>query len=146
MTTEDLFKTKHQDDDAENSAVTAYKKNNLHIESKIKLVQSLYEGILIFNANIIKAMEDGDVEKKVNWVNRSTAIFIELMNALDLDSDGTIAEYLNNLYAQQLTYLREANRDNDIEKIELINNVIKGLLEAWRETNNIDNQKMVEQI
>jgi len=138
MTTEDLFKVKINDDDAENSAVTAYKKNNLQIESKIKLIESLYEGILVFNANIIKAINDNEIELKVDWVNRSTAVFIELMNALDLDSEGTIAEYLNNLYAQQLKYLREANKDNDIAKVKLVNNVVIGLLDAWRETNEID--------
>ena len=138
MTTEELLRQQQVEDDSENSAVTAYKKNNLQIESKIKLVESLYEGILVFNSNIINAMEDEDIERKVNWINRSTAVFIELMNALDLDSKGTIAEYLNNLYAQQLTYLREANVEDDIEKIKLINNVVIGLLDAWRETNNID--------
>ena len=137
MTTEELFK-QQQKNDPENSAVTAYKKNHLQIESKIKLVESLYEGILRFNTSIIQAINENDVEKRVDWTNRSTAIFIELMNALDLDADGTVGEYLNNLYAQQLKYLREANRDNDIEKISLINNVVKGLLDAWREKNGID--------
>jgi flagellar protein FliS len=141
MTTEDLFKVKNAEEETENSAVTAYKKNNLQIESKIKLVQAMYEGILVFNANLIKAIEEGNVEDKVNWTNRSTDIFIELMNALDLDSEGTIAEYLNQLYGQQLTYLREANRDDDIEKVKLINNVVMGLLDAWREVNNIDTDK-----
>jgi len=138
MTTEDLFKVKINDDDSENSAVIAYKTNNLQIDSKIKLIESLYEGILVFNANIIKSIKDNEIELKVDWVNRSTAVFIELMNALDLDSAGTIAEYLNNLYAQQLKYLREANKDNDIAKVKLVNNVVIGLLDAWRETNNID--------
>lgn len=134
MSTEDILKQHKANEDDENSAVVAYKRNNLHIESKIKLVESLYEGVLKFNSNIIKAINENDVEKRVEWVNRSTSIFIELMNALDLDSEGTIAEYLNRLYAQQLQYLFEANRDNDASKIETVNKVVRELLEAWRET------------
>jgi hypothetical protein len=56
MTTEELLKQQTQnnnEEDSENSAVVAYKKNNLQIESKIKLIESLYEGILQFNANAI---------------------------------------------------------------------------------------------
>lgn len=137
MTTAEIFQQQKLQDDAENSAVTAYKTNNLHIDSKIKLVEAMYEGILLFNSNIVKAIENKNVEDKINWVNRSTSIFIELMNALDLDSKGTVAEYLNNLYAFQLQSLREGNRDDNIEKINLVTNVVKGLLEAWREINEI---------
>ncbi len=133
MTTEELLKQQQTTDEENNSAVQAYKRNNLHIESKIKLVEALYEGILRFNSNLIKAIEENDVEAKVEWANKSSSIFIELMNALDMDSEGTIAQYLHGLYSQQLQYLFEANRDNDIEKVELVNRVVKGLLEAWRE-------------
>ena len=133
MTTEELLKQQQATDEENNSAVQAYKRNNLHIESKIKLVEALYEGILRFNSNLIKAIEENDVEAKVEWANKSSSIFIELMNALDMDSEGTIAQYLQGLYSQQLQYLFEANRDNDIEKVELVNKVVRGLLEAWRE-------------
>ena len=133
MTTEELLKQQQTTDEENNSAVQAYKRNNLHIESKIKLVEALYEGILRFNSNLIKAIEENDVEAKVEWANKSSSIFIELMNALDMDSEGTIAQYLHGLYSQQLRYLFEANRDNDIEKVELVNRVVRGLLEAWRE-------------
>lgn len=133
MTTEELLKQQQTTDEENNSAVQAYKRNNLHIESKIKLVEALYEGILRFNSNLIKAIEENDVEAKVEWANKSSSIFIELMNALDMDSEGTIAQYLHGLYSQQLRYLFEANRDNDIEKVELVNKVVRGLLEAWRE-------------
>jgi flagellar protein FliS len=138
MTTEERLRQQKQvEEDNENSAVTAYKRNNLHIESKIKLVEALYEGVLNFNSNFIKAIEDGDIEKKVYWANRSTSIIIELMNALDLDADGTVGDYLNRLYTHQLDQLYSANRDNNIEKIKSVNKVIMGLLEAWRETNGL---------
>jgi flagellar protein FliS len=138
MTTEERLRQQKQvEEDNENSAVTAYKRNNLHIESKIKLVEALYEGVLNFNSNFIKAIEDGDIEKKVYWANRSTSIIIELMNALDLDADGTVGDYLNRLYTHQLDQLYSANRDNNIEKIKSVNKVIMGLLEAWREANGL---------
>ncbi len=140
MTTAEFLQQQKQiEEDTENSAVSAYKRNNLQIESKIKLVEALYEGILTFNSNAIKSIEDGDIEKRVYWLNRTTAVITELMNALDLEAEGTIAEYLNGLYTQQLRYIFQANRDNSIEPIKMINNVVIGLLDAWREKNGLSN-------
>jgi flagellar protein FliS len=139
MTTAEFLQQKQIEEETENSAVSAYKRNNLQIESKIKLVEALYEGILTFNSNAIKSIEDGDIEKRVYWLNRTTAVITELMNALDLEAEGTIAEYLNSLYTQQLRYIFQANRDNSIEPIKMINNVVIGLLDAWREKNGLSN-------
>jgi len=140
MTTAEFLQQQKQiEEETENSAVSAYKRNNLQIESKIKLVEALYEGILTFNSNAIKSIEDGDIEKRVYWLNRTTAVITELMNALDLEAEGTIAEYLNSLYTQQLRYIFQANRDNSIEPIKMINNVVIGLLDAWREKNGLSN-------
>ncbi len=136
-TAEFLQQQKRIEEETENTAVSAYKRNNLEIQSKIKLVEALYEGILNFNSNAIKSIEDGDIEKRVYWLNRTTAVFTELMNALDMEAEGTINEYLNGLYTQQLRYLFEANKNNSIESIKIINKVVIGLLEAWREKNGL---------
>jgi flagellar protein FliS len=141
MSTEELLKQQKMVEDEENSAVIAYKKNNLHIESKIKLVEALYEGILQFNSKIAKAIEEGDVEEKVNWINRNNEIFVELINALDMDAEGNISQYLNGLYNHQIALLFDINRDEDLEKLEDINRVVRGLLEAWREDSGIDSPK-----
>jgi len=117
-----------------NLAYNEYTQNNISIESKERLIEMLYEGILRFNYQAKKAIMKKNHEKKSYWINRSVDIFIELINSLDL-VQGNVGEYLNGLYLYQIKLLTSANIENDIEKIETVNKVIKGLLEAWRELN-----------
>jgi len=119
-----------------NLAYNTYAQNNIGIESPEKLIEMLYEGTLRFNMQAIRSINNSDIEKRTYWINRSMAIFIELVQTLDF-SHGDISHYLNGLYNYQIKLLMEANIENDIEKIEEVNSVIKGLLEAWRETTKI---------
>jgi flagellar protein FliS len=115
-------------------ALDSYNQNNLNIESPEKLIEMLYEGALKFTSFAKKAIEKGNVEKKVYWINRTVNIFVELLVSLDIEKGGEVAEYLNGLYTQQIKFLTEANAENDTEKLDIVINVLKGLLEAWKET------------
>ncbi len=117
-------------------AYNTYVQNNVGIESPEKLIEMLYEGILRFNVQAIRAIRATDIEKRTYWVNRSMAVFVELIRTLDL-SQGDIAHYLSGLYNYQIKLLMEANTYNQAEKIEEINRVVRGLLEAWRETTGV---------
>ena len=77
-----------------NTAHNIYAQNNVGIESPAKLVEMLYEGVLRFNAQAKRAMKDGNVEKRVYWINRSTAVITELVSVLDY-KQGDVAEYLS---------------------------------------------------
>ncbi|QOY54553.1 flagellar export chaperone FliS [Candidatus Sulfurimonas marisnigri] len=118
------------------AAHNIYAQNNVEVESPAKLIEMLYEGVLRFNAQAKKAIKDGDIEKRVYWINRSTSIIVELVSILDLNQGG-VSEYLNGLYNYEIQLLAEANMDNDISKIDEVSNVFKGLSDAWRETNNV---------
>lgn len=120
-------------DKMNNLAYDTYAQNNAAIESPEKLIEMLYEGILRFNTRAIMAIKSENIEKRSYWINRSMAIFVELISTLDY-SGGDIAHYLNGLYNYQLELLLEANLKNNTEKIDEVNGVVKGLLEAWRET------------
>ncbi len=119
-----------------NTAHNIYAQNNIGIESPAKLVEMLYEGVLRFNAQAKKAIKDGDIEKKVYWTNRSMAIITELVTVLD-KGQGQIAEYLEGLYAYEISLLGEASLDSDTDKLDEVSNVFKELLAAWRETTNV---------
>ena len=118
-------------------AYNTYAQNNVGIESPEKLIEMLYEGILRFNVQAIRAINDNNIEKRTYWINRSMAIFVELIQTLDM-KEGDIALYLNGLYNHQLQMLMQANINSDIDSIDKVNNVVKGLLEAWRETTRVD--------
>ncbi len=121
-----------------NLAYSSYQQNSVTVESPIKLIEMLYEGILRFTSMAKRAMSDGDVdiEKKIYYINRTTDIFTELLNSLDYDKGGEIAHYLSGLYTHQIKTLAQANIENSTAKLDSVINVTKGLLEAWREINS----------
>ena len=114
-------------------AINSYNQNNINIESPEKLIEMLYEGALKFTSFAKRAIEKNDIEKKVYWINRTINIFTELLISLDMKKGGNVALYLNGLYEQQVKFLLEANIDNNIEKLDIVINVLKGLLEAWKD-------------
>jgi flagellar secretion chaperone FliS len=115
-----------------NLAYNTYTQNNVGVESPEKLIQMMYEGILRFNMQAKRSINEEDIERRTYWINRSNAVFAELINVLDY-SQGDVSHYLAGLYHYQLRLLIEANIQNDSEKLDEVNRVIKGLLEAWRE-------------
>jgi flagellar protein FliS len=119
-----------------NTAYSTYAQNNIGIESPSKLIEMLYEGVLRFNAQAKKSMRDGNIEKRVYWMNRSTAVITELISILDMKA-GDISQYLEGLYNYQIQLLAEAGNENSVEKIDECSNVFKVLLEAWRESTDV---------
>jgi flagellar protein FliS len=118
-------------------AYNTYNENNLNVESSTKLIEMLYEGVLRFNSQAKKAIKDGNIEKRVYWTNRSIAIITELISALDMTQEGTIASYLEGLYSYEIKLLTEAGLENDIVKLDEVTQVFKELLVAWRESINV---------
>lgn len=119
-----------------NVAYSAYSQNNISIESSEKLIKMLYEGVLRFTSQAQKAINEENAEKKVYWINRTTAIFSELINSLNYDG-GQVAFYLSGLYTQQIKLLAEANMYNDPKKLDEVLNVTKELLGAWNEETEV---------
>ena len=119
-----------------NLAYNIYAQNNIGVESPAKLVEMMYEGVLRFNAQAKKAIKDEDIEKRAYWINRSVAVIAELLATLNYDA-GDVSMYLDGLYTYQIKLLTEANLENDPTKIDTVSNVFRGLLEAWRETNEL---------
>jgi flagellar protein FliS len=121
-----------------NLAYNTYTQNNVGVESPEKLIQMMYEGILRFNMQAKRSINEGDIERRTYWINRSNAVLGELINILDYNQ-GDVAHYLSGLYHYQLRLLLEANIHNNTDKLDEVNRVMKGLLEAWRE--NVDMAK-----
>ncbi len=119
------------------TAHNIYAQNNVGIESPTKLIVMLYEGILRFNAQAKKAIKDNDVEKRVYWLNRSTAIITELISILDFKSPGNMSEYLQGLYNYQIQLLAEAGNEKNTKKMDECSNVFRSLLEAWKEITHV---------
>jgi flagellar protein FliS len=110
----------------------AYRQNNTMVESPEKLIEMLYEGILKFSSLAKKSIENKNIEKRSYYINRTTAIYVELIASLDMKG-GDIAQYLYGLYNHQLTLLTEANIENSAIKLGEVINVASVLLESWKE-------------
>ncbi|MBK1971731.1 flagellar export chaperone FliS [Campylobacter sp. TTU-622] len=122
-----------------NLAYNAYSQNQVGIESPQKLIEMLYEGILRFCARIKFAIKNEDIEQRVYYVKRATAIFIELIDNLDYEKGGDVAHYLSGLYTREIQLLSLANLENNEARVDEVINVVKGLLEAWRDVHNNEN-------
>lgn len=87
-----------------NLAYNAYSQNQVGIESPQKLIEMLYE-ILRFCARAKVAIRNEDIEQRVYFVKRTTAIFIELINTLNYEKGGEVAHYLSGLYTREIQLL-----------------------------------------
>jgi flagellar secretion chaperone FliS len=119
-----------------NLAYNTYAQNNIGVESPEKLIQMMYEGVLRFNMQAKRSINENDIERRTYWINRSNAVVSELINILDFNQ-GEIAHYLAGLYTYQLRLLVEANINNDSKKLDEVNQVFKGLLEGWKESADV---------
>lgn len=122
-----------------NLAYSTYAQNNIGVESPEKLIQMMYEGVLRFNMQAKRSIQENNIERRTYWVNRSNAVITELINILDFNH-GEVSLYLAGLYTYQLRLLVEANLNNDASKLDEVNQVFKGLLEAWKESTDVANQ------
>lgn len=126
-----------------NLAYSVYSQNNVSIESSEKLIKMLYEGILKFSAQAKHSIETNNVEKRVYWINRTTAIFAELINSLNYDG-GSVAHYLSGLYTQQIKLLALSNMNNTTEELNEVITVTKELLGAWNEETVVEDDLVSE--
>lgn len=111
---------------------SAYSQNDISVESSEKLILMLYEGALKFTSQAKLAMQKGDIEKKIYWTNRTSAIFFELINSIEY-SAGDVAHYLEGIYKQEITLLNIASLENDTSKLDEVMKVTKELIDAWKE-------------
>ncbi|MBT0878492.1 MULTISPECIES: flagellar export chaperone FliS [unclassified Campylobacter] len=119
------------------NAYASYSHNNISIESNEKMIELLYEGILRFCSRAKKAIEKNDIEAKCKNIKKATAIFVELLNYLDF-SQGDVSYYLQGLYSHQISTLSKVIIDSDTAKLDEVMKVANGLLEAWREVNQME--------
>lgn len=119
------------------NAYAAYSQNQTMVQSDAKMFEMLYEGALRFLVRTKRAMKDGDIEQKCINIRKVIAILNEFLSTIDYENGGDVSYYLQGLYTHQISTLSKANLDDDLEKVDEVIRVIRGLLEAWREVNGI---------
>ncbi len=112
--------------------IEAYQQQNAVSDDPYVLVLKLYEGLLKYLSFVRTSMENGDIETKFTYINKSVAIFDELRNILDFDG-GDVAYYLDGLYLYQIETLFTAGVDDNINSVNQVIKVVKGLIDAWKD-------------
>ena len=112
--------------------IEVYNQQAAVTEDPYMLILKLYEGLLKYLSFTKEAMENGNIEEKFTYINKSIAIFDELRNILDFEG-GDVAYYLDGLYLYQIETLFSAGIDNNLSSIEQVTKVVQGLIEAWKD-------------
>jgi flagellar protein FliS len=113
--------------------VNAYRTTEISTSEPLDLVIMLYEGALQNIKKARVAIQEGDIQKRVNSINRVIAIVEELLRSLDLEAGGQVAENLQELYLFAMKELTEVNLTLSLEKLTVIESVLSTLLEGWKE-------------
>lgn len=97
-----------------------------------RLVTMLFEGCVEFLAACEGHILRGDIESRTKTINKASSILFALIDSLDHEQGGELADNLRQVYGYCLRRLSEANLRNDIEPLREVRELIGGLLESWR--------------
>lgn len=113
--------------------VNAYRTAEINTSEPLDLIIMLYEGAIYQSRKAKVAIQEGDIQKKVHAISRCLAIVEELLRSLNLEEGGQVAENLQELYLFIMKELTEANITSSCEKLDLVESILKTLLEGWKE-------------
>lgn len=112
-------------------AKDTYKNNQILTAPQNKLVVMLYDGA-IRNLKLSKIeMENKDLNKVNEYLQKTQDIVFELMSTLNLEVGGDVAKNLYSLYDYMYSRLIEANIKKDLEIINEIQGFLEELRDAW---------------
>lgn len=111
----------------------AYRRAAIENAPPLKLVQLLYQGALRFLGEARAAHETGDLPYFTSRIGKVQAIVSELRSSLDLAQNRSLCEQLDALYTFVQVTLTEATVECSPERLGEVEEVLRTLLEAWRE-------------
>jgi len=113
------------------NALNRYQNVQVMTADGVRIIIMLCEGIIRFNAQAEKAIEDGDVEQRCRCLNKSLDIINELSNSLNMEAGGEVALNLARLYDFCAEKLTNANLYNDASLIRPVTRVVGELKAGW---------------
>jgi len=85
----------------------------------------------------MKAMDENRMADKSENISKTMAIVCEFANTLDHEVGGKIAEDLDALYGFMVRELSRANRENNRQALETVEDLLSGLRGTWAEAAKI---------
>lgn len=113
---------------------------NIYMENVVKTTTNsveflimLYDGAIDFINKAKKAINQRDLQEKIDNIEKVERILEELLSSLNKEVGGKIAENLEMLYVFCLQELTKANLKNSIDSLEVVERILKELRDAWRQ-------------
>ncbi|MGB5856534.1 MAG: flagellar export chaperone FliS [Oceanisphaera sp.] len=101
------------------------------VATPYKIVQMLLAGALERLAKARVAIEQKKFAEQGELLGSAMIIVAELRAALNHEEGGDIAANLDNLYEFIMGELVLANSENNIEKLEAVSGLLRGIKESW---------------
>lgn len=114
-----------------NKGFKAYQQTNVTTAKPDKILLMLYEGCIKFIRVAKLKLQEKKIADKGKNISKALAIVSELINTLDHEIGGQLARDLEALYMFMMDKLIEANLNNRIEDLEVVEKLMSTLYEAW---------------
>jgi flagellar secretion chaperone FliS len=112
------------------SHTAAYRRGEVLAATPGQLVVLLYDGARRFLRQAAAAMREGEVERAHKALRRAERIVAHLDGTLDFDQ-GDLPQRLHSIYAFMLVHLGAARVEQNVAKVEEVNQLLGELREAW---------------
>lgn len=116
-----------------NAYTQQYQQNQILSASPEQILVMLYDGAIRFTRQAMIGIEDGRFSVKAEGVSRAMAIISEFANTLDHEVGGEISANLDGLYSFMIRELAQANLNDDIEKLKVVEGLLVDLRQTWVE-------------
>ncbi len=119
------------------NVTAAYVKNSytnakvISTTDPLELVIMLYDGAIESLEKAAIAATSQQMAVKIRYLDKSIAVIDELLNSLNVEVGGEVAENLMNLYQYMMQEIAIANARNDAEKMSQVSSLLRQLREGW---------------
>lgn len=110
-----------------------YQQTQVSTSSPEKILLMLYDGAINFSRIAMEKAANGDKSERGKYVSKAQAIVAELMNSLDHEVGGVIAERLTQLYMYIIHEYVNANVKNSVTSLENTVKILGMLRDTWAE-------------
>jgi flagellar protein FliS len=110
-----------------------YQQTQVSTSSPEKILLMLYDGAINFSRIAMEKAANGDNSERGKYVSKAQAIVAELMNTLDHEVGGVVAERLTQLYMYIINEYVKANVNNSVNSLENTIKILSMLRDTWVE-------------
>ena len=116
-----------------NMPLKQYQQTQVSTSSPEKILLMLYDGAINFSRIAQEKAANGDKSERGKYVSKAQAIVAELMNTLDHETGGVIADRLEQLYLYIINEYVQANVNNSVSSLGNTIKILSMLRDTWAE-------------